>query len=67
MDSTINIHMSWRDSRLTWDPSLYGDIRCRFHRAFLVAYTSYSLVSKFFMFLSNIRDIKAVATLALAR
>ena len=27
MDSTINIHMSWRDSRLTWDPTLYGDIR----------------------------------------
>ena len=27
MDVTINIHMSWTDSRLSWDRKLYSDIR----------------------------------------
>ena len=46
MDSTINIHMSWKDSRLSWDPSLYGDIRSIHLSPELIWHPIFSIVNR---------------------
>ena len=46
MDSTINIHMSWRDSRLSWDPSIFGDIRSIHLSPELIWHPIFSIVNR---------------------